>query len=63
MFPGYVLDEQLRIRPGPTTPLVNWNYLKDLLLSKDLSRLKELDWINENGGTFRFLDSKVKMDG
>ena len=37
--------------------------MKDLLLSKDLSRIKELDWISENGGTFRFLDNKVDMDG
>jgi hypothetical protein len=37
--------------------------MKDLLLSKDLSRLRELDWIEENGGTFRFLDQSVKMDG
>jgi hypothetical protein len=63
MYPGYVLDEELRIRPGPTTPTVNFNYLKDLLLSKDMSRMQELDWIDENGGTFRFLDSTVNMDG
>lgn len=53
----------MRVRPGPTTPVLNWNYMKDLLLSKDLTRLKELEWIDENGGTFRFLDSTVKMDG
>jgi len=51
----------MRVRPGPTTPVLNWNYMKDLLLSKDLTRLKELEWIDER--TFRFLDSKVKMDG
>ena len=53
----------MRIRPGPTTPVLNWNYMKDLLLSKDLSRMKELEWIDANGGTFRFLDESVKMDG
>lgn len=62
-FPGYIVDERMRVRPGPTTPVLNWNHMKDLLLSKDLSRVKELDWIAEKGGTFRFLDSSVKMDG
>ena len=45
LFPGYIVDPQMRIRPGPDTPVVNFNYLKELLLSKDFSRSGELDWI------------------
>ncbi len=53
----------MRVRPGPAPPIVNFNQMKELWLSKDLSRVKELEWIEENGGTFRFLDTKVPMEG
>lgn len=53
----------MRIRPGPETPTLNFTYMKELLLSKDLNRLNELKWIDENGGTFRFLDETVSMEG
>ena len=54
IFPGYVLDKRLRIRPGPQTPTVNFAWLKELLLSNDLSRNEELEWI-KGGDELRFL--------
>ena len=39
--------------------MIDFDYLKSLLLSRDLSRLEELDWANDR--QFRFLDSKVDM--
>ena len=54
VFPTYIYDERCRIRPGPDTPTVNFNWLKELLLSKDLSRDAELDWVSANN--LRFLD-------
>ena len=46
MFPRVVLDDELRFMPAPGTATVNFWQLQDLLLSKDLSRIKELDWID-----------------
>lgn len=46
----------MRIIPGPQTPVVNFKQLKDLLLSKDLSRDSELDWVS--AGEFRYLDGE-----
>ena len=54
MFPTYKLDSRCRIRPGPDTPTVNLAQLKELLLSKDLSRNSELDWVSSKN--LRFLD-------
>lgn len=56
VFPGYVLDEQCKVRPGPNTPTVNFANLKELLRSKDVSRNEELDWVN--GDSLRFLDQQ-----
>ena len=42
VFPGYVLDRRLRYRPGPETPRVDFNWLRELLLSNDLERDAEL---------------------
>ena len=47
-------------RPKPDTPTVNLKQLKEILLSKDLSRDKELDWIAS--GEMRFLDGE-DIDG
>jgi len=47
----------LRIRPGPETPRVNFQWLKELLLSKDLSRNTELEWIDNCKG-LRFLEDQ-----
>ena len=57
-FPTYELDKKCRIVPGPKTQLRNFNELKDLLLSKDLTRDNAFDR-NE----FQFLDGKVDMSG
>ena len=54
MFPTYVLDERLRIRPGPETPRVNFANLKEILLSTDLERDNELSWASAKN--LRFLD-------
>ena len=52
----FVLNERLAFRPGPDTPVLNFKYVKELLLSTDLSRNAELDWIKD--GSFRFLDAE-----
>ena len=54
MFPTYKTDWKGRVRPGPETPTVNLAKLKELLLSKDLSRNSELDWVSSKN--LRFLD-------
>ena len=46
MFPRFVLDDELRFIPAQGTATVNFWQLQDLLLSKDLNRIKELDWID-----------------
>ena len=43
----------MRLRPGPNTPVANFKNIKEILLSKDLSRDSELDWTNDG---LRFLD-------
>ena len=50
------MDSLFRIRPGKDTPTVNIAWLKELLLSKDLTRQSELDWVSQEG--YRFLDGK-----
>ena len=50
------MDSLFRIRPGKDTPTVNIAWLKELLLSKDLTRQNELDWVSQEG--YRFLDGK-----
>ena len=34
-FPSYVIDSDLRLLPGPSTPVVNFHQLRELLLSQD----------------------------
>ena len=46
--------------PKSDTPTVNLKQLKEILLSKDLSRDRELDWIAN--GEIRFLDGE-DIDG
>ena len=60
-FPAYIFDDRLRLVPGPLAPVVNFNKLKELLLSKDLSRVSELAHADQ--GEFRFLDRKVNLTG
>ena len=60
-YPGYILDEGMRIVPGPGVPVVSFKWLKELLLSKDLNRNQELDWANE--GQYRFLDGDEDLMG
>ena len=56
LFSSYDLTDRLVFRPKPDTPTVNLQQLKEILLSKDLSRDKELDWIAN--GECRFLDGE-----
>jgi hypothetical protein len=69
VFSEYILDENLSFVPKPDTPTINFNQWKELMLSKDLSRLRELDWIDnavDPGSRIfkqRFLDNTVNMDG
>lgn len=43
------------VRPGPETQRVNFQWLQDLLLSKDLARDSELEWVANCKG-LRFLE-------
>lgn len=69
VFPEYALDEGLRFIPKAGTPTINFNSFKELMCSKDLSRLAELTWIDkklESGSRIfkqRFLDGMVDMTG
>jgi hypothetical protein len=54
LFPTYILDNKLRLMPGPDASVVDYEELRDLLLSKDLSRASELDWADN--GEVRFLN-------
>lgn len=47
----------MHVRPGPETPRVNFQWLQELLLSKDLSRDAELEWIANCKG-LRFLEEQ-----
>jgi len=58
-YPGYILDSQNRVIPGPNTPTVNFDKIISILLSKDLSRNEELSWIAKERD--RFLDGTVSM--
>ena len=60
-FPEYVLDDKLKAIPGPECKTLNFDYLMDLWLSKDMTRLTEMTALGE--GTPKFLDGKVSMDG
>ena len=48
-FPLYTVDEGLRFVPKEGTPTINWTQFRALMVSKDLSRLDELKWIDEQG--------------
>ena len=50
----FILNNKMAFRPAANTPICSFKYIKDLLLSKDLSRNAELDWAKD--GNFRFLD-------
>ena len=45
-LPNYVFDERGRVRPGPETSTVNFDYLKELLLSKDRDEEASFHWEN-----------------
>jgi len=59
-FPTYEFDERLRIVPGQNTPVINFDELKELLLSTDLSRNEELEFADKE--EFRFLDGKTDLN-
>lgn len=59
LYPGYIIDQRLCVRAGPDTKTLNFNYLKSLYLSKDLSRIQEFDWMAQESN--RFLDGTVDM--
>ena len=61
MFPNYEFDEEGRIVPGEGAKLINFKELKELLLSKDLSREEELFWYTN--GDAKFLDCEDNLNG
>jgi len=48
LYPGYVLDDKMRIRARPETAVVNLQELVALLRSKDVKLWKKAEWIFEN---------------
>jgi len=60
MYPDYILDDTLKLMPGPDAATVNFDALKSVLLSKDLKRVSELAWTAK---ALRFLDGKVDLTG
>ena len=50
------MTDRLVFRPKSDTPTVNLKELKEILLSKDLKRDQELEWISS--GVYRFLDGE-----
>ena len=57
-FPTYNFDSVCKVMPGTSTNKFNFDQLKALLLSKDLSMDKHFDQDN-----LRFLDASVDMTG
>ena len=51
----FVLSPTLQFLPAPGKPVVNLKWLKEVLLSTDLTRNAELDWVKDE---FRFLDGE-----
>ena len=54
LWPNCILSSRCAIRPGPDIPTLNFAQLKELLLSKDISRDAELAWVSTKN--LRFLD-------
>lgn len=60
-FPDYdIVGPHLHLKPKESCPVVNFDSLKDLMLSKDLSKLQEF---KELINPCKFLDKKVGMPG
>ena len=58
----YILDKSSgRLDPKPETPAINFLELRKILLSKDLMRQKDIEWIRS--GPARFLDNTIDMTG
>lgn len=55
-FTTYEMDEICRFKPGPDTETVNFNNLKELLLSKDIKRFALLEQMTRD-------DKCVFLDG
>ena len=47
-FPGYLLDATLTLVAGPYSELINFSQLKELMLSKDMKRLGELQRLGDS---------------
>ena len=47
-FPTYLLDDSLTLISGPDSELINFNQLKELMLSKDMTRLGELQRLGDS---------------
>ena len=61
-YPLYLLDKASgRLYPRPETPVVNFRELREILLSKDLMRQRDIEWISSEPA--RFLDNTVDMTG
>ena len=61
LFPTYKFDGHGIVQPGEDTPTVNFDWLKEFLLSDDMSRMDEMDWVEK--GEYRFLDGQVDLTG
>ena len=60
LYPMYDLDNECRFQPNSKAETINFNLLKAILLSKDLSRYAEQITSNDKCA---FLDAKVDLFG
>lgn len=60
-FSHFNIDNQLRFTPNEKAQTINFDNLKKILLSTDLSRVPEYEKLIS--GDLKFLDSKVNMIG
>ena len=59
LFPGYILDKNMRVRAGPETKTINLKQLCDLFRSKDEALWHEHAW--QFDGEYRFLDGQPNL--
>jgi hypothetical protein len=56
---GYVLDGKKRVRAGPSTKLIDFKELWDMLRSKDESDLEKMKWVWEKDDRYLNPNSEV----
>ena len=60
---GYVLDDLLRVRPGPSVRTVDFGELMDVLKSSDASLLEKNDWMFNDLDDAKYLNMHNPASG